>query len=142
MKRFVADPDCGRVRREEYLTQKDEAEDKTGHKNKESLHRNDEPSSELSISRDSGKRSVKSKEEEDGKVVDIVLSDMCEPWLQTTGFWKRSLSDPYSRMMNTSGITFKDHAGSMVNTPACVVFYGLINHRISVPLHFSSLSTH
>lgn len=50
-----------------------------------------------------------------GRVVDIVLSDMSAPWDQTTGFWKRSLSDPYIRMMNTSGINFKDHAGSMVS---------------------------
>lgn len=48
------------------------------------------------------------------KLVDVVLSDMSEPFPQTTGFWKRSLSDPYIRMMNTSGINFKDHAGSMV----------------------------
>ncbi|GAQ46157.1 23S ribosomal RNA methyltransferase [Aspergillus tubingensis] len=45
--------------------------------------------------------------------VDVVLSDMSAPWFQTTGFGKRSLSDPYNRMMNTSGISFKDHAGSM-----------------------------
>ncbi|RAL05032.1 RlmE family RNA methyltransferase [Aspergillus ibericus CBS 121593] len=45
--------------------------------------------------------------------VDVVLSDMSAPWFQTTGFGKRSLSDPYNRMMNTSGIGFKDHAGSM-----------------------------
>jgi hypothetical protein len=48
------------------------------------------------------------------RVVDVVLSDMCEPWEQTTGFWKRSLTDPYLRMMNTSGNNFRDHAGSMV----------------------------
>lgn len=48
------------------------------------------------------------------RMVDVVLSDMSEPWPQTTGFWKRTLSDPYIRMMNTSGINFKDHAGSMV----------------------------
>ena len=47
--------------------------------------------------------------------VDVVLSDMSAPWEQTTGFWKRSLSDPYFRMMNTSGMSFRDHAGSMVN---------------------------
>ncbi|TGO09440.1 hypothetical protein BTUL_0166g00110 [Botrytis tulipae] len=46
------------------------------------------------------------------KMVHVVLSDMCAPWEQTTGFWKRSLSDPY-RMMNTTGIKFSDHAGSM-----------------------------
>ena len=48
------------------------------------------------------------------RMVDVVLSDMCEPWEQTTGFWKRSLTDPYLRMMNTSGNNFRDHAGSMV----------------------------
>ncbi|MCJ1477897.1 2' O-ribose methyltransferase [Lambiella insularis] len=48
-----------------------------------------------------------------GRLVDIVLSDMSEPWEQTTGFWKKSLSDPYYRMMNTSGMSFRDHAGSM-----------------------------
>lgn len=48
------------------------------------------------------------------RTVNVVLSDMCEPWLQTSGFWKRSLSDPYNRMMNTSGNNFRDHAGSMV----------------------------
>jgi 21S rRNA (uridine2791-2'-O)-methyltransferase len=43
-------------------------------------------------------------------MVDVVLSDMSAPWEQTTGFWKRSLSDPYYRMMNTSGMSFRDHA--------------------------------
>lgn len=47
--------------------------------------------------------------------VDVVLSDMSEPWDQTTGFWKRSLSNPYHRMMNTSGVNFRDHAGSIVS---------------------------
>jgi 21S rRNA (uridine2791-2'-O)-methyltransferase len=58
-----------------------------------------------------------SKEAQDtpGKMVDVVLSDMSEPWpLETPNSWKRSLSDPYIRMMNTSGINYKDHAGSMV----------------------------
>lgn len=48
------------------------------------------------------------------RMVDVVLSDMSAPWEQTEGFWKRSLSNPYYRMMNTSGINFRDHAGSMV----------------------------
>lgn len=51
------------------------------------------------------------------KTVDVVLSDMCEPWEQTTGFFNRTLSDPYLRMMNTSGNNFRDHAGSMVSRP-------------------------
>ena len=48
------------------------------------------------------------------KTVDVALSDMSAPWYQTAGFWKRSLSEPYNRMMNTSGMNFRDHAGSMV----------------------------
>lgn len=49
------------------------------------------------------------------KTVDVVLSDMCEPWEQTSGFFNRTLSDPYLRMMNTSGNNFRDHVGSMVS---------------------------
>ncbi|KAF2012302.1 FtsJ-domain-containing protein [Aaosphaeria arxii CBS 175.79] len=59
------------------------------------------------------KLSLKERDKRKGRVVDVVLSDMSEPWDQTTGFHKKSLSDPYTRMMNTSGIAFKDHAGSM-----------------------------
>ena len=54
------------------------------------------------------------RDEAAGRVVDTVLSDMCDPWEQTTGFGSRTVSDPYRRMMNTSGIPFRDHAGSMV----------------------------
>lgn len=49
------------------------------------------------------------------RMVDVVLSDMLAPWDQTEGFWKRSKSNPYYRMMNTSGINTRDHAGSMVS---------------------------
>jgi 21S rRNA (uridine2791-2'-O)-methyltransferase len=59
---------------------------------------------------------VEDAEEGDAeKTVDVVLSDMCEPWEQTSGFFNRTLSDPYLRMMNTSGNNFRDHAGSMVS---------------------------
>ncbi|KAK1465384.1 FtsJ-like methyltransferase [Colletotrichum cuscutae] len=51
-----------------------------------------------------------------GRLVDIVLSDMSAPWDQTSGFGVNSLSNPYHRMMNTSGMAFRDHAGSMVQT--------------------------
>ncbi|OKL55738.1 hypothetical protein UA08_09116 [Talaromyces atroroseus] len=47
------------------------------------------------------------------RTVDVVLSDMSAPWVQVRGFSNRSLSNPYRRMMNTSGINFRDHAGSM-----------------------------
>lgn len=60
------------------------------------------------------KLSQKERDVRHGRVVDVVLSDMSAPWDQTTGFHKKSLSDPYFRMMNTSGTAFRDHAGSMV----------------------------
>lgn len=50
-----------------------------------------------------------------GRVVDVVLSDMSAPWEQTNSLWVRSVSNPWNRMMNTSGMPFRDHAGSMVS---------------------------
>lgn len=47
--------------------------------------------------------------------VDLVLSDMCEPWPQTTGFWLRTINDPFLRMMNTSGNALRDHTLSIVS---------------------------
>ena len=58
--------------------------------------------------------SQREAEEAEKRMVDVVLSDMSAPWEQTTGFWQRSLSNPYNRMMNTSGMSFRDHTGSMV----------------------------
>ena len=50
-----------------------------------------------------------------GGIVDVVLSDMSEPWPQTEGFWKNYLTEAYFRMMNVSGIRVKDHGDSMVS---------------------------
>ncbi|EXJ93023.1 23S rRNA (-2'-O)-methyltransferase [Capronia epimyces CBS 606.96] len=47
------------------------------------------------------------------RFVDVVLSDMSEPWDPLDGLYKRSISNPYYRLMNTSGNAFRDHAGSM-----------------------------
>ncbi|EXJ53945.1 ribosomal RNA large subunit methyltransferase J [Cladophialophora yegresii CBS 114405] len=47
------------------------------------------------------------------KCADVVLSDMCEPWDPLDGLYKKSISNPYYRLMNTSGNAFRDHAGSM-----------------------------
>lgn len=58
--------------------------------------------------------SRKQREQALGRVVDVVLSDMCEPWDQIAGFGSRSVSNAYGRMMNTTGVAFKDHVGSMV----------------------------
>ncbi|KAI7773324.1 hypothetical protein LA080_011228 [Diaporthe eres] len=60
-------------------------------------------------------------EEEAQRMVDVVISDMSEPWPQTSGFSSRTLSNPH-RLMNTSGINFKDHAGSMDLCYAALAF--------------------
>jgi 21S rRNA (uridine2791-2'-O)-methyltransferase len=62
--------------------------------------------------------SLKERDTQRGRTVDVVLSDMSAPWDQTTGFYKKSLSDPYLRMMNTSGNAFRDHTGSIVSSPS------------------------
>lgn len=49
------------------------------------------------------------------QMVDIVLSDMCAPWLQLGGFQLRTINDPYIRMANTSGLAVRDHANSVVS---------------------------
>lgn len=59
--------------------------------------------------------SLKERDRRQGRVVDVVLSDMSAPWPQAAGYsYNRSVSDPFFRMMNTSGNSFRDHAGSMV----------------------------
>ncbi|KAF4551359.1 FtsJ-like methyltransferase-like protein 1 [Elsinoe fawcettii] len=66
--------------------------------------------------------------EEEGKgiqgegTVDVVLSDMSAPWPLASGSWIKSVSNPYFRMMNTSGVSFKDHAGSMDLCLAALTF--------------------
>jgi 21S rRNA (uridine2791-2'-O)-methyltransferase len=52
---------------------------------------------------------------EEGRVVNVVLSDMSAPWPLLTSTWIKSVNIPYVRMMNTSGMAFRDHAGSMVS---------------------------
>jgi 21S rRNA (uridine2791-2'-O)-methyltransferase len=68
------------------------------------------------------KKKAKISQDSSGRMVDVVLSDMSEPWpLDNANYWKKSLSDPYIRMMNTSGINYKDHAGSMVRSTISVL---------------------
>jgi hypothetical protein len=67
---------------------------------------------------------------------------MSAPWQQTSGFSSNTLSNPYRRLMNTSGMSFRDHAGSMVGTsPRTASSLDLLTHdlfRISARQPFSS----
>ncbi|MCJ1252173.1 2' O-ribose methyltransferase [Trapelia coarctata] len=121
VRNFVRDPQRGRPKQQRFLTEEGldhpltEEELETASTDYLELERRAElPTKDGEDTVPSaGRKSRKHIEEAEGRMVDIVLSDMCEPWDQTTGFWKKSLSDPYHRMMNTSGNNFRDHAGSM-----------------------------
>jgi len=65
--------------------------------------------------------------ENSGKTVDVVLSDMWSPWAPSGKTFLRSLTVPYDRLMNTSGIRFRDHMASMVGHP------GLQRRRRKLP---------
>lgn len=58
---------------------------------------------------------IRTRDRQAGRVVDVVLSDMSAPWPLVTSTWVKSVNNPYLRMMNTSGMAFRDHAGSMVS---------------------------
>lgn len=152
VKRFLRDSDRGRIQQEPSFI----AEEGENQMTEENLEQSSWSYLELETRVDSrtpsradpAAQNIRADGSRTGKVdsgvVDVVLSDMSEPWEQTHGFWKRSLSDPYYRMMNTSGVSFRDHAGSMVKSSS-----GLVNcrkligvyHRIYVTLHYASLST-
>jgi 21S rRNA (uridine2791-2'-O)-methyltransferase len=79
-------------------------------------------SEEESTQPNEGSTQPKKEEKPNLRLVDVVLSDMSAPWPQTYGFMVKTLSNPYNRMMNTSGIFFKDHAGSMDLCYAALTF--------------------
>ncbi|RDL37461.1 Uncharacterized protein BP5553_04894 [Venustampulla echinocandica] len=113
VKRFLSDPDRGRPKQELFASSdtdgSPETEGAISYIEQEQHDIDDvQGNTERTPPNEKGQ-----KLEDDRRIVDIVLSDMSEPWEQTTGFWKKSLSNPHIRMMNTTGINFKDHAGSM-----------------------------
>ncbi|KAF2853802.1 FtsJ-domain-containing protein [Plenodomus tracheiphilus IPT5] len=133
---YVRDPDLGRPRRqvaskmEEGRTEAELEEMERGYIDIERHAHLDgaeavimeQPEDEQRLDASIAKLSLKERDMRHGRVVDVVLSDMSEPWDQTAGFYKKSLSDPYFRMMNTSGTAFRDHAGSMDLCMAALTF--------------------
>lgn len=122
VKRFLRNSDCGRAKHErsfvagaeeDQMTEQDLEEGARSYLDLEKRAKKDATGHDGRGVYE-GHKCKAEKDMTEWPVVDVVLSDMSEPWAQTDGFWKRSLSDPYYRMMNTSGMTFRDHAGSMV----------------------------
>ncbi|CAN9475741.1 unnamed protein product [Alternaria alternata] len=134
---YVRDPELGRLRRQvsakadEGVTEEELDDMERGYIDIERQAHLDgaelEPIGRLAEGSDADQEdlsrlSLKERDARQGKAVDVVLSDMSEPWDQTAGFYKKSLSDPYSRLMNTSGNAFRDHAGSMDLCMAAMTF--------------------
>ena len=71
--------------------------------------------SEGNVDFERGSNDEEADTEDEDRCVDVVLSDMSEPWDLVEGHHKRTLSNPYRRLMNTSGNAFRDHVGSMVS---------------------------
>ncbi|KUJ15763.1 FtsJ-domain-containing protein [Mollisia scopiformis] len=139
VKRFLSDPDRGRLK-PSLISHLEEGGNEvlTSDRSYIDLERHadeDDVGGVWTMDREGGRRLERSrkKDEEEGRMVDVVLSDMSAPWEQTTGFWKRSLSNPYHRMMNTSGIAFKDHAGSM---DLCAAALQFANETLKTGGHF------
>jgi 21S rRNA (uridine2791-2'-O)-methyltransferase len=132
LREFVSDHDRGRVRARGSVIQRQvdkevKVEDNSGIN--DALSNADlEPSSskekgalgvgkEISTVEDAEQEltSEYKSDKEEGRVVNVVLSDMSAPWPLLTSTWIKSVNIPYLRMMNTSGMVFRDHAGSMVS---------------------------
>lgn len=156
MRAYVQDPNRGRPRKRTVVSspeeqRKDISEDELEEIDRGYIdlerHRTQQESSESSAessaddtteddmppsgapAKDGKSPSQKDKDAAAGRVVDVVMSDMSAPWEQTEGFGKRSVSNPFSRMMNTSGMAFRDHAGSMVCIP--LYFASILSLRAS-----------
>lgn len=103
---FLRDPDRGRPRRAQVFAEEPIADDALQEVEKSYIDKERQSSA--------GDGEDVNLDEHNDKVVDVVLSDMWEPWEPIEGHYKRSLSNPYFRMMNTSGNAFRDHTGSIV----------------------------
>jgi 21S rRNA (uridine2791-2'-O)-methyltransferase len=120
VRRFVQDPQRGRAREGGQLSRIEDGgltEEELEEESKGLIEREREEAAYEALAWDGRERdglSRKELDEAEGRVVDVVLSDMSEPWPLTASTWIKSVSNPYHRMMNTSGMAFRDHAGSMV----------------------------
>jgi 21S rRNA (uridine2791-2'-O)-methyltransferase len=139
---YVQDPNLGRPRKQSIFSSEEEANDSVTEEELEDMQRGyidferrallDGVDPE-SIGQTDGTTkqkgaqdttlSLKERDKRQDRVVDVVLSDMSAPWPQAAAYsYSRSISDPFFRMMNTSGNSFRDHAGSMDLCMAALTF--------------------
>ncbi|KAK6528086.1 2' O-ribose methyltransferase, variant 2 [Arthrobotrys megalospora] len=92
---------------------------------RDSLHEEEEEAQAAAASLQTKDRSKMTQEEKEMNTVDVVLSDMWEPWPLTTGFHMNTVLTAWKfskRLMNTSGVAVRDHAGSMELCTAALTF--------------------
>ena len=114
VRRFVGDSERGRLKHQP-LPQSNDADIATDAEDKGYVDSSSHDSSNSYDDDDGELQAAEDGDEASDRCVDIVLSDMSEPWDMVDGHYKRTLSNPYRRMMNTSGNAFRDHVGSMVS---------------------------
>ncbi|KXT18771.1 hypothetical protein AC579_8262 [Pseudocercospora musae] len=114
VRKFVSDPDRGRVRRK-IITEEDVTEEDLSSANQSILEMEKHAAEEERKLKEIPKEGMTQQQLDlaEGRVVQVVLSDMSEPWPLVTSTWVRSVSNPYYRLMNTSGIVARDHGVSM-----------------------------
>lgn len=113
VRRFVRDPGMGRVRQRGFTEGAGVTEEELAGSGGGILQL--ERQSEIERMKGEGQEGVLLKEGlsqkeldgVEGRCVDVVLSDMSEPWPLVHSKWVRSVSNPYFRMQNTSGMPFR-----------------------------------
>ncbi|KAJ9640824.1 2' O-ribose methyltransferase [Knufia peltigerae] len=117
IKSFLKDPDRGRLRRSPLIF--DTPDGPLDHQTavlddaEEGYLERESQIAAAAAAEEAEAQEQEQEEQHRDKCVDVVLSDMCEPWDPLDGLYKRTISNPYYRLMNTSGNAFRDHAGSM-----------------------------
>lgn len=113
VRKFVLDPMQGRPRATHQLVRRVE----DGEGDEEQVEEENKAAGDGAVALTAKGKAASAQKRLDGaegRVVDVVLSDMSEPWPLANSTWIKSVSNPWRRMMNTSGMPFRDHAGSMV----------------------------
>lgn len=135
VRELLRDENAGRVRQNPLLQDADVIqEEETSYIDRERAATAESDSEE----KNSGESRLSAEAGSNDICVDVVLSDMSAPWEILTSSHlsgKNSLSNPYYRMMNTSGNKFKDHAGSMVCFllhPLSPAIHGLLLHYLTI----------
>ncbi|RPA91586.1 FtsJ-domain-containing protein [Choiromyces venosus 120613-1] len=103
LKSFLMDPERGRMRQNRYLRKGGMDEEEFEAMERGYVDRERDVEREERFEKLAGA----------DRPVDVVLSDMSDPWPITSFTWRKSFDNVFLRLMNTSGIPVRDHAYSI-----------------------------